>query len=185
MGREIIKRHEQPLPDDVEAAWAEWSRNLPGADARGVALLRAAFDTGVKVGRLESKKIASNLPSVKAKPSALVDTRIIYCGDNLDQLAKLPDRCVDLIYIDPPFNSNRNYEVFWGETREKRSFEDRHESTQAYIEFMRPAMRGIASRTERHREFLLPLRLARQPLRQGDAGSDFRGESISHRDNLA
>jgi len=45
---------------------------------------------------------------------------------------------VDLIYIDPPFNSNRNYEVFWGETRERRAFEDRHESTRAYIEFMRP-----------------------------------------------
>jgi hypothetical protein len=68
----------------------------------------------------------------------LVDTRVIYCGDNLDQLAKLPDRCIDLVYIDPPFNSNRNYEVFWGETKEKRSFEDRHGSTQAYIEFMRP-----------------------------------------------
>lgn len=73
-----------------------------------------------------------------ARPSALLDTRIIYCGDCLDQLRKLPDHCIDLIYIDPPFNSNRNYEVFWGETKEKRSFEDRHESTQAYIEFMRP-----------------------------------------------
>ncbi len=70
--------------------------------------------------------------------SALVDTGVIYCGDNLEQLKNLPDACVDLIYIDPPFNSNRNYEVFWGETKEKRSFEDRHESTQAYIEFMRP-----------------------------------------------
>ena len=70
--------------------------------------------------------------------SALIDTRIIYCGDCLDQLPKLPDHCVDLIYIDPPFNSNRNYEVFWGETKEKRSFEDRHASTQAYLEFMRP-----------------------------------------------
>ena len=73
-----------------------------------------------------------------AKPSALLDTRVIYCGDNLDQLGKLPEACVDLIYIDPPFNSNRNYEVFWGETKEKRSFEDRHESTKAYIEYMRP-----------------------------------------------
>jgi DNA modification methylase len=72
------------------------------------------------------------------KSSALIDTRVIYCGDNLDQLRKLPDGCVDLIYIDPPFNSNRNYEVFWGETKEKRSFEDRHESTKAYIEYMRP-----------------------------------------------
>jgi site-specific DNA-methyltransferase (adenine-specific) len=72
------------------------------------------------------------------KSSALVDTRVIYCGDNLDQLRKLPPECVDLIYIDPPFNSNRNYEVFWGETKEKRAFEDRHASTAAYIDFMRP-----------------------------------------------
>jgi hypothetical protein len=73
-----------------------------------------------------------------SKPSAVIDTRVIYCGDNLEQLSKLPDACVDLIYIDPPFNSNRNYEVFWGETKEKRAFADRHASTQAYIEFMRP-----------------------------------------------
>ena len=59
------------------------------------------------------------------RPSSLVDNRVIYCGDNLEQLAKLPDACVDLIYIDPPFNSNRNYEVFWGETKEKRAFADR------------------------------------------------------------
>lgn len=46
------------------------------------------------------------------RPSALIDTRVVYCGDNLDQLRKFPAACVDLIYIDPPFNSNRNYEVF-------------------------------------------------------------------------
>jgi len=28
------------------------------------------------------------------KSSALIDTRVIYCGDNLDQLRKLPDGCV-------------------------------------------------------------------------------------------
>src|ERR1700731_3863767 len=72
------------------------------------------------------------------KSSAIVDTRIVYCGDCLDQLNGLPDESVDLIYIDPPFNSNRNYEVFWGETKEKRAFEDRHESTAAYIDYMRP-----------------------------------------------
>ena len=35
------------------------------------------------------------------KPSALLDTRVVYCGDNLEQLAKLPDACVDLIYPAP------------------------------------------------------------------------------------
>jgi site-specific DNA-methyltransferase (adenine-specific) len=86
------------------------------------------------------KKPASDLKEAPTtgKPSSLVDTRVIYCGDNLDQLRKLPPKCVDLIYIDPPFNSNRNYEVFWGETKEKRAFEDRHASTAAYIDFMRP-----------------------------------------------
>jgi hypothetical protein len=48
----------------------------------------------------------------KMRPSAEVDTRVVYCGDNPEQLRKLPDGCVDLIYIDPSFNSNRNYEVF-------------------------------------------------------------------------
>jgi hypothetical protein len=29
----------------------------------------------------------------RQKPSAHLDTRVIYCGDNLEQLAKLPDAC--------------------------------------------------------------------------------------------
>ncbi|NLH14996.1 MAG: hypothetical protein GX455_00305 [Phycisphaerae bacterium] len=72
-----------------------------------------------------ARTVVSDGPA--GRPSALVDTRVIYCGDNLDQLAKLPDGCVDLIYIDPPFNSNRNYEVFWGETKEKLAFDARNE----------------------------------------------------------
>ena len=90
---------------------------------------------------IPSPRVATRRPSSAkptARPSSLVDTRVVYCGDNLEQLEKLPDDCVDLIYIDPPFNSNRNYEVFWGERKEKRSFEDRHASTQAYVDNMRP-----------------------------------------------
>ena len=91
---------------------------------------------------MAKKGIASQIvpapARLAAQPSSLLDTRVIYCGDNLEQLAKLPEHCIDLTYIDPPFNSNRNYEVFWGETKEKRAFEDRHESTKAYIDYMRP-----------------------------------------------
>ena len=83
-------------------------------------------------------RVPARPTSKGAKPSIFLDTHVVYCGDNLEQLAKLPDACVDLIYIDPPFNSNRNYEVFWGETKEKRAFEDRHENTKAYIDYMRP-----------------------------------------------
>lgn len=87
-----------------------------------------------------STKPAPNplLPKRPARPLSLVDTQVIWCGDCLAQLQKLPAECVDLIYIDPPFNSNRNYEVFWGEKQERRAFEDRHESTKAYIDYMRP-----------------------------------------------
>jgi DNA modification methylase len=37
----------------------------------------------------------------------------------------LEDGSVDLIYLDPPFFSNRNYEIIWGDAGEIRSFEDR------------------------------------------------------------
>ncbi|HEY5125001.1 MAG TPA: hypothetical protein VIK14_14810 [Ignavibacteria bacterium] len=39
----------------------------------------------------------------------------IYCGDNLKMVKDLPDESIDLCYIDPPFNSNRNYETFCGD----------------------------------------------------------------------
>jgi site-specific DNA-methyltransferase (adenine-specific) len=40
-----------------------------------------------------------------------VATNILYYGDNLDILRRyLPD-AVDLVYLDPPFNSNRDDNV--------------------------------------------------------------------------
>ena len=45
-------------------------------------------------------------------------------GDNLEILRTLPSECIDLIYIDPPFFSGRNYNVIWGDTNEVRSFFD-------------------------------------------------------------
>ena len=115
------------------------------------------------VKKTATKKIAKKSAvksAAKGKRSAVVDTNVVYCGDNLDQLAKLPDECVDLIYIDPPFNSNRNYEVFWGETKEKRAFEDRHASTHAYIEFMRPRCVQLHRVLKKNRLVLFSLRLA-------------------------
>ncbi len=68
----------------------------------------------------------------------MLQTQTIFCGDNLQKLRELPDECVDLIYIDPPFNSNRDYETFWGDTKEKRAFEDRFGAVEHYIAWMRP-----------------------------------------------
>jgi len=40
----------------------------------------------------------------------------LYYGDNLDILREhIPDESVDLIYLDPPFNSNRSYNVLFRE----------------------------------------------------------------------
>lgn len=46
-------------------------------------------------------------------------------GDNLEVLKDIPGESVDLIYIDPPFFSNRHYEVIWGDEGEVASFNDR------------------------------------------------------------
>jgi DNA modification methylase len=46
-------------------------------------------------------------------------------GDNLEILKAMETESVDLSYLDPPFFSNRNYEVIWGDSGEIRSFQDR------------------------------------------------------------
>jgi DNA modification methylase len=67
-----------------------------------------------------------------------VDTGVLYCDDNLARLKELPSGAADLIYLDPPFFSNRVYEVIWGDEAEVRSFEDRWEGgIQHYIGWMR------------------------------------------------
>jgi adenine specific DNA methylase Mod len=41
----------------------------------------------------------------------------LYFGDNLDVLRDMPPESVDLIYLDPPFNSNADYNVLYGTKR--------------------------------------------------------------------
>ena len=59
-----------------------------------------------------------------SEQTALPVNRLIL-GDNLEVMKTLESESVDLIYLDPPFFSNRNYEVIWGDKGEVRSFEDR------------------------------------------------------------
>lgn len=37
----------------------------------------------------------------------------LYYGDNLTIMRNMPNACVDLIYLDPPFNSQRNYNLIY------------------------------------------------------------------------
>jgi DNA modification methylase len=62
----------------------------------------------------------------------------LICGDNLEELAEMDKESVDLIYIDPPFFSNRNYEIIWGDEAEVRSFDDRWEGgINVYVDWMK------------------------------------------------
>ena len=48
----------------------------------------------------------------------------IWTGDNLPILRGMNSACVDLIYLDPPFNSNRNYEAPIGSKAAGAAFKD-------------------------------------------------------------
>lgn len=48
----------------------------------------------------------------------------LFWGDNLHVMRQLPSESIDLIYIDPPFFSGRNYNVIFGDQNELRSFSD-------------------------------------------------------------
>ena len=49
--------------------------------------------------------------------------RLIW-GDNLHVMRQISSNSIDLIYIDPPFFSGRQYNVMWGDANEMRSFND-------------------------------------------------------------
>ena len=65
---------------------------------------------------------------------------LLICADNLSALDDLVKKGIkaDLIYLDPPFFSNRHYEVVWGDEAEVRSFKDRWAGgVNVYIEWMK------------------------------------------------
>lgn len=61
----------------------------------------------------------------------------LICGDNLEVLGGMEPESVDLMYIDPPFGSNRVYGE--GEAR----FSDRFRGVSPYVEWMRPRVEAI------------------------------------------
>jgi DNA modification methylase len=51
---------------------------------------------------------------------------------------------MDLIYLDPPFFSNRQYEVIWNEEAEVRSFEDRWKGGIGhYVDWIKPRLKEL------------------------------------------
>ncbi|MDP2919366.1 MAG: site-specific DNA-methyltransferase, partial [Dehalococcoidia bacterium] len=61
----------------------------------------------------------ANIAKVK---KMAIETNVLYYGDNLEILRKyIPDSSVDLIYLDPPFNSSATYNVLFKEPTGKPS----------------------------------------------------------------
>ncbi|MEX2430362.1 MAG: site-specific DNA-methyltransferase, partial [Dehalococcoidia bacterium] len=89
----------------------------------------------------------------------------LYFGDNLDILrGDVPDESVDLIYLDPPFNSNATYNVLFQEKGGERSaaqitaFDDTWhwgmESEYAYSEVVTGGPKKLADLLQAMRQFL-------------------------------
>jgi len=56
-------------------------------------------------------------PLINFSHASKLDTNVLYYGDNLYVLRNhVPDESIDLIYLDPPFNSNRSYNVLFKES---------------------------------------------------------------------
>lgn len=70
-------------------------------------------------------------------PMSYFRPNTIYCGDCKDVLSQFPNQSVDLIYADPPFFSNRRFEILWYDGFERRAFEDRWKGgINNYIDWM-------------------------------------------------
>ena len=52
------------------------------------------------------------------------DQNVLAYGDNLDYLRGLPTESVDLIYLDPPYNSKRDYNATFGAEAQIKAFKD-------------------------------------------------------------
>ena len=55
-----------------------------------------------------------------------LQNRTIYIKDNLDILRGVDSKCIDLIYLDPPFNTKKTWHAPIGTTAEGASFKDKY-----------------------------------------------------------
>ncbi len=56
--------------------------------------------------------------------TASFKTNTLYFGDNLGWMEKWSDESVDLIYLDPPFNSNADYNMIFGTGAQVKAYDD-------------------------------------------------------------
>jgi DNA modification methylase len=70
-----------------------------------------------------------------------MELNAVYEGDNLEVMSKFDSKSIDLIYADPPFFTNKQFEIIWNDEAEKRVFEDRWKGgIEHYISWMEPRL---------------------------------------------
>jgi DNA modification methylase len=87
--------------------------------------IRLPFQEVQKVEfRHNAQFLAENEKTPKLKELFPTGANRLFFGDNLHIMRQLPSNSIDLIYIDPPFFSGRNYNMIFGDKNEVRSFSD-------------------------------------------------------------
>jgi site-specific DNA-methyltransferase (adenine-specific) len=95
----------------------------------------------------------------------MVSENTLYYGDNLDILRRyIKDESVDLIYLDPPFNSNRSYNVLFkdetgaGSDAQITAFDDAwhwgETAERTYQELIQNAPMNVATMIDAMRQFI-------------------------------
>jgi len=70
------------------------------------------------------KRAVLKAMATKAKQKINVKNRTLFITDNMNVLRGMNSECVDLVYLDPPFNSNRNYAAPIGSKAAGAAFKD-------------------------------------------------------------
>ena len=61
---------------------------------------------------------------MSSQSSCNIENRSLFCRDNLDVLRGINSSCIDLVYLDPPFNKKKEFTAPIGSSAEGASFSD-------------------------------------------------------------
>lgn len=141
--RNVVESQEQALPEQKDTFKHESSKHKRGAHnlpdfklpPLGYSPTKKYFALYPEL-HLPALHPAGDLGTVSFGADHLPPNEL-YLGDNLQVLRSLPSKSIDLIYIDPPFFSGRNYNLIWGDDNELRTFGDIWEDgLPSYLEWM-------------------------------------------------
>jgi DNA modification methylase len=102
-----------PLTTILDRPCADTESSFPVAD-RPATVTAGCGDKGQSTS---NPRVRAGGVMSKTGNSASAPVNALHFGDNLDVLEKMPAESVDLIYLDPPFNSKADYGVIYGTKR--------------------------------------------------------------------